>query len=185
MKRSLLSADPGPGVRRWGWFLWVTWAVIGTGLLGEDRKAGGLALGVVLTAPFWVVWLLWPLYRGWAFWRRRARHSRWQDWDGNHYEFDGCQVRVFFDDDRILVAADDVFDALRLEGRLRDTERARLIAGRDGIAPLPGSDLLAFSEMGLSAWLERRTDPDAGKFARWWQHQVVNPYRRRRELGGA
>ena len=71
MARPLFSADPGPTTLRWGWFLWVTWAVVGTGLLGEDREGSGFALGLVLSAPFWALWLLWPCYRGWAFWTRR------------------------------------------------------------------------------------------------------------------
>lgn len=181
----MLSPDPGPTVLRWGWFLWVTWAVIGTGLLGEDLQSGGFALGVVLTAPFWALWLLWPMYRGWALWMRWSRHSRWQAWQGSYYEFDGQQVRVLFDDEQIWFAADDVFDALRLEGRQRDPERGRLVAGRDGLSELPDSGLLAFSEAGLCAWLDRRMEPDAMKFARWVRFQVIEPYRRRRERGGA
>ena len=61
MARPLFSDDPGPNTLRWGWFLWVTWAVVGTGLLGEDREGSGFALGLVLSAPFWALWLLWPL----------------------------------------------------------------------------------------------------------------------------
>ena len=53
MARPLFSAEPGPTTLRWGWFLWVTWAVVGTGLLGEDREGSGFALGLVLSAPFW------------------------------------------------------------------------------------------------------------------------------------
>jgi hypothetical protein len=185
MGHTPLAVDPGPHVRRWGWLLWVAWTVIGTGLLLEDRNGGGLALGVVLSAPFWIVWLLWPVYRSWAAWRRWARHSRWSAWQGSHYEFDGQQVRVLFEDDSIWFAADDVFDALRLRGRLRDPERGRLVAGRDGLAQRPDSGLLVFSEVGLRAWLDRRTDPDAMKFARWVQTQVIDPYRRRRERGDA
>src|SRR5512136_1797510 len=146
MVRPVLSPNPGSTVLRWGWFLWVTWAVIGSGLLGEDVKGGAFALGVVLSAPFWALWLLWPLYRLWAFWARRGRHSKWQAWQGNYYEFDGRQVRVLFDDEQIWFAADDVFDALRLDGRQRDSDRNRLVAGRDGLAELPDSGLLAFTE---------------------------------------
>jgi hypothetical protein len=73
MARPLFSADPGPTILRWGWFLWVTWAVVGTGLLGEDRAGSGFALGLVLSAPFWAAWALWPLYRGWALLARRER----------------------------------------------------------------------------------------------------------------
>ena len=75
MAHPLFSADPGPTVLRWGWFLWVTWAVVGTGLLGEDREGSGFALGLVLSAPFWVLWLLWPCYRGWALWTRRRERE--------------------------------------------------------------------------------------------------------------
>jgi len=181
----LLSPAPGSTVLRWGWFLWVTWGVIGTGLLGEDVKAGGFALGVVLTAPFWVLWMLWPLYRVWALGLRLLRHSRWQAWQGNYYEFDGQQIRVLFDDEQVRFSADDIFDVLRLDGRARDVERARLLAGREGLSLLPGSDLLVFSEKGLRAWLERRQDPDALKFAQWLHHQVLEPYRRRREIDSA
>lgn len=185
MPRPVLAPDPGPVVRRWGWFLWVTWAVIGSGLLGEDIKTGAVGLGLVLSAPFWALWLLWPLYRAWAVSTRWSRHSRWQAWQGNYYEFDGQQVRVLFEDEQIWLSADDVFDALRLEGRHRDPERGRLLAGREGLAELPGSGLLVFSETGLRAWLQRRADPEALKFARWFQLQVVDPYRRRRERGAA
>ncbi len=184
MARPLLAINPGAGVLRWGWFLWVVWCVIGTGLLSEDlRSSGSFALGAVLTAPFWLIWLLWPAYRLWATSAQWFAHSRWKLRQGEHYEFDGQPVRVLFDEDDIWFAAEDVFDALRLQGRLRDPERAKLIAGRDGISVLPQCGLLAFSEAGLHAWLERRTDTDALKFMRWLQLQVIDPYRRRRELG--
>jgi hypothetical protein len=183
MKLPLFAARPAPGVLRWGWFLWVTWSVIGTGLLSEDLRAGHFAFGAVLVAPFWVLWLLWPAYRGWAVWSGWFGHSRWRAREGAHYEFDGQPIRVVFDDELIWFAAEDVFDALRLQGRQRDPERGRLVAGRDGLCRLPGSGLLAFSETGLGAWLDRRTDADALKFAHWVRHQVIEPYRRRRELG--
>lgn len=179
----MLAPDPGPKVLRWGWFLWATWAIVGTGLLGENRAGSGVALGLVLSAPFWALWAFWPLYRGWALWVRWAPHSRWRDWHGSYYEFDGRQIRVLFDDDALWFAAEDVFDALRIEGRQRDPERGRLVAGRDGLAQRPDSGLLVFSEAGLRAWLERRTDADALKFRRWVEAQVIEPYRRRRERG--
>jgi hypothetical protein len=184
MARPLFAIDPGAGVLRWGWFLWVAWAVIGTGLLSEDLNAGRLAVAGVLAAPFWVVWVLWPIYRLWATWARRFHHSRWTLRQGEHYEFDGQPIRVVFDDDAIYFAAEDVFDALHLDGRLRDPERTRLLAGRDGLRELPDSNVLFFSEIGLRAWLERRQDDDALKFTRWVDRQVITPYRRRRELEG-
>jgi hypothetical protein len=70
---------------------------------------------------------------------------------------------------------------LDIQGHQRNPERVRQIAGRDGLVRPPGSRLLAFSETGLRAWLDRRTDIGAHKFGRWVEHQVLEPRRRRRE----
>lgn len=183
MTRPLFAIDPGARVVRWGWWLWAAWGVIGSTLLAEDLRLGRFDLGAVLSAPLWLMWFLWPAYRIWGAWARRFEHSRWAMRQGSHYEFDGQPIRIVFAEDAIYFAAEDVFDALRLGGHLRDPERGRLIAGRDGLTELPGSQLLVFSEVGLRAWLERRQDADAIKFARWMDKQVIDPYRRRRELG--
>jgi hypothetical protein len=88
MPRPLLAIDPGPTVLRWGWFLWVTWAVIGTGLLAEDVTGHALTLGLVLSAPFWALWLLWPLYRAWALLMRWRGHAGGQPWQEHPREVD-------------------------------------------------------------------------------------------------
>lgn len=182
MTQSLLSADPDERIVRWGWIVWIAWGVIGAALLIDDAKAGTLSFSLVLSAPFWALWLLWPLYRLARVWWRWQRESSWAVDDGAHYEFDGQRIRVFTRDDAIWFAADDVFDALGLAGRQRDAGRVRQIAGRDGLVRPSGSRLLAFSEIGIQAWLERRTDADAHKFKRWLDTQVIAPYRRRRQL---
>jgi len=74
-----------------------------------------------------------------------------------------------------------VFDALGTEPYARDPERVRHIVGRDGLRQAPDSSLLYFSQKGLAAWLDRRTERTATQFARWVETQVVGPYRRRRE----
>ena len=75
----MFTADPGPTVLRWGWFLWLSWAIVGTGLLGEDRGSG-FAMSLVLSAPFWALWVLWPVYRGWALLARRGQRATEQGW---------------------------------------------------------------------------------------------------------
>jgi hypothetical protein len=184
MVRRHLLDDPDERILRWGWLIWFAWSVVAGALLLDDFKAGRLAIGIVLSAPFWALWLLWPLYRGAAGALRRYSASRWADWHGQYYEFDGRQVRVLFGDDgAVWFVADDVFAALKLEGRQRDPERARVIAGRDGLSFPPGEHVLAFSETGLRAWLERRTDTEANRFANWVDKQVIDPFRRRQQLG--
>jgi hypothetical protein len=179
---NFLASDPDERVVRYGWQIWILWGVIGGALLLIDRQYVGLSFALVLTAPFWGVWLLWPLYRGFRrllTWRAEAA---WGEWQGRYYEFDGRQIRILFEDDAIWFVAADVFDALGIEGHQRNPERVRQIAGRDGLTRPPGSRLLAFSEIGLKAWLDRRTDIAAHKFGLWVDKQVIEPWRRREQM---
>ncbi len=179
---SFLSQDPDERVVRWGWVLWFAWLAVGGALLLGDIRGGAPGLGAVLAAPFWGLWALWALYRGARVVLRWLRQSGWQQWSGPYYEFDGRQIRIVFDDDDVWFAAADVFDALETPRAARDPERVRQIVGRDGLRTAPGADLLSFSEKGLTAWLDRRTERTASSFERWVETQVVRPYRRRREL---
>jgi hypothetical protein len=179
---SFLSQDPDERVLRWGWVFWFSWLAVGGALLLGDIRGGVPGLGAVLAAPFWGLWALWALYRGVRLVLRWLRHSGWQEWSGQYYEFDGRQIRIGFDGDDIWFAAADVFEVLETAREARDPERVRQIVGRDGLRPAPGTDLLSFSEKGLAAWFDRRTDRTASRFARWIETQVVQPYRRRREL---
>lgn len=180
-RTSFLSRDPDERVVRWGWVLWIAWLAVGGALLLGDYRGGVLGLGAVLAAPFWGIWALWALYRGGRT-LLRGLASAGQERNGRYYEFDGRQIRIRFDGDDIWFAAADVFDALGTERRARDPDRVRGLVGRDGLTPAPGSQLLCFSEKGLAAWLDRRTERSAAQFERWVETQVVMPYRRRRDL---
>ena len=179
---SWLERDPDERIVRWGWMLWVAWGVIGGALLLTDVRAGTGALSLVLVAPFWGMWTLWPTYRLLRAWWRWQYESGWAESNGTYYEFDGRRIRIFMQGDSIWIAADDVFDALGIAGRQRNVARVREIAGRDGLARPPGVSLMAFSEIGIKAWLDRRTDTVAHKFSYWLDKQVIAPYRRRQEL---
>jgi hypothetical protein len=182
---SFLESDPDQRALRWGWVIWFAWFAVAGSLLLYDLNAGRGAFSAVLVAPFWGLWLLWPVYRGLRAWWRWQSESAYGQWQGQYYEFDGRQIRILFDEDRIWFVADDVFDALGIEGHQRNPERVRLIAGRDGLASAPGSRRLAFSETGLAAWLDRRADLGAHKFGIWVTKQVIEPFRRRCELEGS
>jgi hypothetical protein len=155
---------------------------VGGALLLGDYRGGAIGIGAVLAAPFWARWGLWAAYRGLRAYMRWQAAAAWGVPNGQHYEFDGRRVRVTFDGDNIWFAAGDVFDVLGTQSDARDPERVRLIVGRDGLTDLPVTGVLSFSEKGLAAWLDRRTDRSAGQFTRWVDTQVVAPYRRRREL---
>lgn len=179
---SFLQSDPEERILRWGWVAWVAWFAVGGSLLLYDVSAGKGGLSAVLTAPFWLLWLLWPLYRGArALWRWHQA-AGWGPWQGQYFEFDGRQIRILFDNDDIWFVADDVFDVLDISGHQRNPERVRHIAGRDGLTIAGGSSRLVFSERGLTAWLDRRSDLAAHKFGIWVTKQVIEPFRRRREI---
>ena len=180
-RESFLARDPDERVVRWGWVLWFSWLGAGGALLLGDYRGGVFGIGATLAAPFWALWLLWVLYRAARFGMRLLREAGWQEWNGRYYEFDGRQVRILFDGEAVWFAAVDVFDALGTEPDARDPERVRQIVGRDGLRQAPDSSLLCFSEKGLAAWLDRRTERTATQFARWVDTQVMGPYRKRRE----
>jgi hypothetical protein len=181
-RTSFLAQDPDDRIVRWGWVFWIAWAAVGGALLLGDYRAGALGIGAVLAAPFWALWILWPVYRAMRAFMRWQRASSWGVQQGQHYEFDGRRVRVCFDSDDVWFAAADVFDILGTQPDARDPERVRLIVGRDGLTEAPATGVLSFSEKGLAAWLDRRTERSAGQFGRWVGTQVVAPFRRRREL---
>jgi len=181
-RASFLTRDPDPRVLRWGWVLWLSWLLVGGALLLGDQRGGVLGVGAILAAPFWLLWLFWLAYRALRTALRWHTAYTWGAAPGASYEFDGHRIRIGRHGDALWFAADDVFDALDTPADARNPERVRQIAGREGLQPAPGSGVLSFSEKGLTAWLERRTERQAAQFTRWVDLQVITPYRRRREL---
>lgn len=173
--------EPDARLTRWGWLAFAAWTVIGSLQLWQALRAGEAGLvGIALTAPLWSMWLLWLLWRGTVALRHAMRRSAYGRWNGNYYEFDGRQIRIDLEADAILIAATDVFDALGIEPRGREPARVRLLTGRDGLTARPGENLLFFTERGLRAWMERRTDAVAVRFGRWFEAEVAAPQRKRR-----
>jgi hypothetical protein len=178
--RPRVPADPDARSLRWGWILWgVGAAVLGIVLVGTPAER--LPLLVTLAALL----LLWPLWRGGRWLLDALRASPHRPWQGSYYEFDGRQVRVLVDDTEALwFCAADVFDVLGIAAGGRAPARVRIAAGRDGLRHAPGTRLLCFTERGLAAWLERRSERRVAAFERWLRSQVIGPHRRRLEIAG-
>jgi hypothetical protein len=176
-----IAADPDARALRAGWV--VSGALLAVLAIWLVR---GVQAGV---APFFAVLaaaaLLFPLWRVTRWLLHSVKAAPYEPWQGAYYEFDGQQIRILFDDEgQVWVAADDVLDAFRLQGRARDRERLRLMTGRDGLRNAPGTILPCFTERGLRAWLERRTERSAGQFTHWLNTQVLAPHQRKRSLLG-
>jgi hypothetical protein len=165
---------------RWGWIFWGAGTVaLAAFVVAAPRER------LPLFATLGAVLLLWPLWRGGRWLLDAFVSGPQEEWQGSYYEFDGLQIRVLTDDtDALWFCASDVFDALAIVGSGRDPARARISAGREGLRRAPGTRLLCFTERGLAAWLERRTERRTAAFDRWLKTQVIGPHRRRLELAG-
>lgn len=177
---SAATADPDARLVQGGWLLWAVGAVIGVALL--VFAPSGL---FPLFTPLWAVLILWPLWRSSRALWRAISDAPHQDWNGSYYEYDGQQIRIHVDTEHALwFCADDVLNALHIQGRSRTPARIRLDAGRNGLQPLPGERRLWFSEPGLLAWLSRRRAERCIAFGRWLDAEVVGPQRKRKQIRG-
>jgi hypothetical protein len=178
-----LAEDPDARSVRWGWVLFAAWTLVGGTLTLREFQAGQHgALAVVLLAPFWAAWCMWLAWRTWVRvvpWLGYQAHQRYQ---GNYYEFDGRQVRIWFAVTELWIAVDDVLDALGYEGEARDVARIRAVAGDDAVLRIEGLRPWVFTEAGLRLWLARRGGDIANRLDRWFEIQVVAPFRKRRLL---
>lgn len=173
-------ADPDQRMLRFGWMLWAGGLVV---FLIALWAAPAAALPVLM--PLGGGLLLWLLWRGGRWLWHVALDAPHADWQGRYYEYDGRQIRVLTDNlDELWFCAADVYDVLGLSGSARDPSRVRLAAGRDGLRLAPSTRMLCFTERGLLAWLERRTEARVAPFRRWLQTQVLSPQQRRRERAG-
>jgi len=178
-----LADDPDAHLRRWTWLIWMGFSVaLVLGWVAAPIRESAEAIPWVTKAPLIGLYMLWPLWRGGRLVLSRMRESPLAPWQGRYYAFDNVQIRVLLDEEnRLLMVASDVLDALRVEGRDRAPDRIRAIAGRDALITVLGLAEPVFTEKGLQAWLERNSRRDVVRFARWLRTQVSEPHHRRRE----
>jgi hypothetical protein len=169
--------EPDDRLVRWGWLAFAAWTVIGCEQLWQSLRAGEDALvGTALVTPLWAAWVLWLLWRAAIAARRAAKRRALGRWHGRYYKFDGRQIRVVFAGEQVFVAAADVFDALDIDTPAREPRRVRLLARPQGLTRLPDEARVFFTECGLWAWMERRTDAMAVRFANWLKAEVIAPW---------
>jgi len=180
-----LSDDPDALMRRGVWLVWagLTLALV-WGWVAAPVRESSEAIPWLLRAPLIALYLMWPLWRGAKIVLSHMREAPLAPWQGRYYAFENFQIRVLLDEeDRLLIVASDVLDALRIKGRGRHSNRIRAIAGRDGLRTVAGMGEPAFTEKGLQAWLERTSRRDVARFALWLRTQVSEPHHRMLERG--
>jgi hypothetical protein len=178
-----LAYDPDARMRRWLWLIWagLTVALV-FGWFAAPMRESTDAIPWLMKAPLIGLCVIWPLWRGARLILSQMREAPLAPWQGRYYAFDNLQIRVLLDEeDRLLIVASDVLDALRIKGRDRQPDRIRAIAGLDGLRTVPKMEEPVFTETGLQEWLKRSSRRDVVRFAHWLRTQVSEPHRRLRE----
>ena len=136
-------------------------------------RAGGW-IGFVLSIPLYGTALAKPLVEmveeGFAWLARQPLKA----WEGRYYEFNGIQVRVVEDDDKLWFAAKDV---LRATG-LAEIPQSFLATHRDGCRPIEGLACLDLDT--VEAYLARNPGHEPGRFILWARREVEAPWERKR-----
>ena len=180
-----LAYDPDERMRRWIWLIWAGSAVVLVfGWFAAPIRVSTDVIPWLVKAPLIGLCVMWPLWRGGKLILSHMLEAPLAPWQGRYYAFDNFQIRVLVDEeDRLLIVASDVLDALRIKGRDRQPDRIRAIAGRDGLRTVPEIEESVFTETGLQEWLKRSSRSDVLRFAHWLRTQVSEPHRRLLERG--
>jgi len=137
-------------------------------------KLGGFAwgiLGFLFSTPIIGVAIAKPLVEmihdgfGWL----SAQPLR--KWEGAYYEFNGVQVRVMEDDDRLWFAADDVVKATGIRAKGATLLEAAL---------LPEWDLPCLTIEGVETVLGRHRSHESQRFILWARREVQTPWERKK-----
>ncbi len=159
-------------------FNWKKCAVLGGICLAFTGLArwwlGGQALWLFYAAAFWALAFCTPLALDLV--PRFVRQSPPQPTDGMHYQFGGCPIRVRYAEGQVWLATRDLYAAL---GLLWGREELRQIAQDPRHGRIPGTQLIGIPERHVAEFVARTGAPDAQRFNRWFEREVLAPIRAR------
>lgn len=101
-------------------------------------------------------------------------HGHSREWHGAYYQFNGVQIRVFEDDDRLWFTVADVLRACKIRG-IADTWLASYPAN----SKLVGSHACLDME-GVEKFFAANKNVELGRLTVWAQREVVMPWHRKR-----
>ena len=146
--------------------VWIGWSVGGKVWALVALVSLTPIVGVAIARP-----LVEFIHEGFG-WLAASPMSKWQ---GNYYEFDNVQVRVYDDGERLWFCARDVLAAAGLP-RTPDG----LLDRRHGeCATIPGTRMVGFTIAGLERFAAGKS-PDANRLLHWAQREVVGPWKKTR-----
>lgn len=169
-----------PEYERWSryarWLMWLVTMVLCVSAFFADKLSPGWRVGLGL-AIFFLAIARGP---GLIFWflehsNDRARHRRWARWSGKYYAFDDIQVVIEPMGKGWQVHHAGVFAIMGLTADAQTHRRVELICGALDYFRDDKGDWW-FTDAGLSAWLEARTDQLnhlTRRFAAWWERDTL------------
>jgi hypothetical protein len=140
-----------------------------------EARAGGW-IAFVLSIPLYGVALAKPLLGLAGEGMTWLVHQPLRQWEGRYYEFDGVQVRVYEDDDKLWFVAKDVISATRSP----EIPGAFLATHSQGCRVLEGTRLQCLDLDTLEKLLRRSRENDAVRFILWARREVETPWERKR-----
>ncbi len=142
-------------------------------------KMGGLVV-FMLSVPVWGALLAAPIVELLANYFNFARKQPYAAWQGQYYEFQGAQVRIFEIDGALWFCDCDV---LHILGK-KPERTMRLTYSEADYRKIEHAGLMAFSETAVLRVISRIRHPEIGKLKFWIEREVIAPYHKKRELKG-
>lgn len=149
---------------------------VGIGLQVHPQAGGWI--GFVLSVPLYGTALAKPLLELFEEGITWLAHQPLRQWEGRYYEFNGIQIRVYEDDDKLWFVAKDVLRATNIPA----IPDSFLATHSQGCKVLDGTSLTCLDLDTLEKMLARSREHEPGRFILWARREVETPWERKRAL---
>jgi hypothetical protein len=160
--------------------LYVTLVLICAGLTAFSRYTWHEA-AAPLIAAFWGIVLVTPIIMEVIPWLYHLqREAALGKLNGKYYEFGATPIRIFYTQQQIWIATDDLHQSLGEPLTEIDWHRLQR-GGRHTL--IPGTRIVGISEIHLHAYIINLRSPEKQRFILWFERNVAKPIHTRQALG--
>jgi hypothetical protein len=140
-------------------------------------RAGGW-IGFVLSVPLYGTALAKPLVELFCEGITWLSRQPMRHWEGRYYEFNGIQIRVYEDDDKLWFVAKDVLRATNAPA----IPESFAATHSQGFRVLADTTLTCLDLDTVEKLLARSREHDPGRFILWARREVETPWERKRAM---
>jgi hypothetical protein len=138
-------------------------------------RAGGW-IGFVLSIPLYGTALAKPLVELFEEGLTWLSRQPLRQWEGRYYEFNGIQIRVYEDDEKLWFVAKDVLAATHVSA----IPGSFIATHSQGFRVLAGTRLTCLDLDTVEKVLARSREHEPGRFILWARREVETPWERKR-----